>query len=239
MCAAVTDDGEARRRAMSRRLRGVYAITPELPHTHELVTRVDSALQGGACAIQYRNKQLSIDMRRAQAAALAPEVKRHGALFIVNDDADIAVEVDADGVHIGEDDEPITAVRARVGRERLIGVSCYNDFTRAEAAVAAGADYIAFGSFFASSVKPQARRAPIDLLSRARALDVPVVAIGGIDASNAGELAHAGADAIAVISAVFNAGDAVEIAQATRVLAGLMRQERTTHVARETRGEKR
>jgi thiamine-phosphate pyrophosphorylase len=122
--------------------------------------------------------------------------------------------VGADGVHIGEDDGDIAAARWRLGPDRILGVSCYDDFARAETAVAAGADYVAFGSFFASTVKPAARRADVRLLERARSLGVPVVAIGGITSENASELFAAGADAVAVISDVFDARDVAAAARA-------------------------
>jgi thiamine-phosphate pyrophosphorylase len=211
MPAARIDDVRALRRARARRLAGLYAVTPDLADTADLVARVAAALTGGAAAIQYRNKTADAALRRAQAAALARVHAARGALFIVNDDAALAVEVGADGVHVGEDDGSIVAAREIVGPDRIIGVSCYNDYARAEAAVAAGADYVAFGSFFASTVKPGARRADVALLLRARHLGVPVVAIGGITADNAPELERAGADAVAVISAVFDAPD-VEVA---------------------------
>ncbi len=117
-----------------------------------------------------------------------------GGLFIVNDDAALAVDAGADGVHVGADDGDIAAARDIVGPDRIVGVSCYDDLALAQAAVAAGADYVAFGSFFPSTVKPLARRAEISLLGRARALGVPVVAIGGITAINARELIRAGAE---------------------------------------------
>jgi thiamine-phosphate pyrophosphorylase len=211
MPAARIDDARALRGFRARRLAGLYAVTPDLADTADLVARVAAALTGGAAAIQYRNKTADAALRRAQAAALARVHAARGALFIVNDDAALAVEVGADGVHVGEDDGSIVAAREIVGPDRIIGVSCYNDYARAEAAVAAGADYVAFGSFFASTVKPGARRADVALLLRARHLGVPVVAIGGITADNAPELERAGADAVAVISAVFDAPD-VEVA---------------------------
>lgn len=214
MPAAATEDPLARRRARARRLRGLYAVTPDLADTADLVARVAAALAGGACAIQYRNKTADAPLRRAQAAALARVVAARGGLFVVNDDAALAAAVDADGAHVGEDDAGIAAARELVGPDRIVGVSCYDDFARAEAAVAAGADYVAFGSFFASGVKPAARRADVALLGRAAALPVPVVAIGGIDADNARELRRAGANAVAVISAVFGAPDVEAAARA-------------------------
>jgi thiamine-phosphate pyrophosphorylase len=218
MLAARIDDALALRRARARRLAGLYAVTPDLADTVDLVARVAAALTGGATAIQYRNKTADAALRRAQAVALARVHAARGALFIVNDDAGLAAEVGADGVHVGEDDGSIVAAREIVGPDRIIGVSCYDDYARAAAAVAAGADYVAFGSFFASTVKPGARRADVALLLRARHLGVPVVAIGGITAENAVELERAGADAIAVISAVF---DAPDVEAAARAFSGV------------------
>ena len=207
MPTAGIDGPSAVSRARARRLAGLYAVTPDLADTRDLVARVTAALEGGACAIQYRNKAADPALKLAQAAALAHVHASRGGLYIVNDDAALAVAVDADGVHVGADDGSIAAARERVGPDRIVGVSCYDDFARAQAAVAAGADYVAFGSFFASTTKPGARRADIGLLRRAKALGVPIVAIGGINADNASELAHAGADAVAVISAAFDAPD--------------------------------
>ena len=216
MPAGATDDVAASRRARARRLAGLYAVTPDLPDTTDLVARVKAAVAGGATAIQYRNKSATAALRETQAMALAQALAGSGALLIVNDDAELAAAVNADGVHVGEDDGDLARVRAVVGPERIIGVSCYDDIGRAEAAVAAGADYVAFGSFFPSTVKPGARRADISLLQRARRFGVPVAAIGGIDAGNAGRLVAAGADALAVITAVFGAAD---VEAAARTLA--------------------
>jgi thiamine-phosphate pyrophosphorylase len=214
MPTAATDGSSAVRRARARRLAGLYVVTPDLSDTRDLVARVVAALAGGASAIQYRNKSADRVLRREQAAALARIRVPRGGLYIVNDDAALAAAVGADGVHLGEDDGGIEAARAAVGPDRLVGISCYDDFGRAERAVAGGADYVAFGSFFPSRVKPGARHADVSLLRRARALDVPVVAIGGIDATNASALIEAGADAVAVISAVFDAPDPERAARA-------------------------
>ena len=221
MPAAATDDSAALRRARARRLAGLYAVTPDLADTADLVARVEAAITGGASAIQYRNKTADPALARAQAAALARVHAARGALYFVNDDPVLALAVGADGVHVGEDDGAIAAARAIVGPDRLVGVSCYNEFERARAAVAAGADYVAFGSFFLSSVKPDALRADLSLLREASSLGVPVVAIGGIDADNAGSLFAAGVDAVAVISAVFAAGD---VADATENLMKVVRR---------------
>jgi len=218
MFAAATDGAPARRRARAARLRGLYAVTPDLAATAVLVARVEAAIRGGAAAIQYRGKTADRALARAQAGAIARVSAAGGALFIVNDDAALAAAVGADGVHLGEDDGSIDDARRALGPDRIVGVSCYDDFARAEAAVAAGADYVAFGSFHASGVKPAARRAPLSLLERARRLGVPVVAIGGITAGNAPDLIRAGADALAVITAVFGAADAAGVEAAARAL---------------------
>jgi thiamine-phosphate pyrophosphorylase len=163
--------------------------------------------------VQYRRKGVAPGAQRAEAARLAALCRERGVLFIVNDDPALAVAVGADGVHVGEDDADLAAAREAVGRDALVGVSCYDDIARARRMVAAGADYVAFGSLFASTVKPGARRATLDLVRAGSALRVPVVGIGGIDASNAGSVIEAGAAAVAVISAVFDADD-VEAAAA-------------------------
>jgi thiamine-phosphate pyrophosphorylase len=182
---------------------GLYAVTPDIADTGLLVRKVDAAIRGGATVVQYRNKRADAALRLAQASALARLPAMRDAWLIVNDDAAVAAAVGADGVHLGEGDAEIDAARAIVGRDRVIGISCYDDVTRARVAVAAGADYVAFGSFFASTTKPAARRADRALLASARALGVPVVAIGGITAANARALCEAGADAVAVIADVF------------------------------------
>lgn len=187
---------------------GLYGVTPDCDDTARLMQQVTAALAGGTRVIQYRSKAADSQQRLQQADALTRLCHRHGALLIVNDHADVAAKVGADGVHIGADDGDVAAARDRIGRRGLIGVSCYNRLELARDAVAAGADYVAFGSFFASRVKPGAVHAPLALLGAAKAeLQVPIVAIGGITPANAQSLIDAGADALAVISALFAASD--------------------------------
>ena len=212
------DDRLPLRQARARRLVGLYAVTPEVAETSLLVAGAEAALAGGASAIQYRTKSRDAELKHAHAAALARVHAARGGLYIVNDDAALALAVGADGVHLGADDGSISAAREILGPERLIGVSCYDRFELAETAVADGADYVAFGSFYASSVKPGAPRAGLALLQRSATLGVPVVAIGGITAENAAELTRAGAHAVAVISAVFGAGDSAAIERAARAI---------------------
>ncbi len=198
-------------------LSGLYVLTPELADTSLLVARVAAAIGGGASAVQYRNKRGDAALRREQALALRALCSARDATFIVNDDVDLAADVDADGVHLGRDDGEIGAARRRLCAAAIIGASCYDSLDLAQRALAAGADYIAFGSFYPSRVKPDAVRAEPSLLTRAKARwTAPVVAIGGITATRAPALTAAGADALAVISAVFDATDITAAACAFR-----------------------
>lgn len=191
---------------MKARLRGLYAITPEALAPEALIARAEAALRGGARLLQYRSKGLDPKLRAQTARALAALCRRLGATFIVNDDVDLALAVDADGAHLGREDGDLATARARL-HGKLLGASCYDRFELAQAAVAAGADYVAFGSVFASSTKPAAARAPLGLFARARALGVPLCAIGGVTVENAPALIRAGADLLAVVSDLFDADD--------------------------------
>lgn len=188
------------------RLRGLYVITPRERDTGRLLQRVGLALEGGAAAVQYRAKDAVPQEALEQALALRALCDRHAALFIANDSAELAAAVGADGVHLGRDDGEIAPARAALPAG-IVGVSCYADLARVHAAAGRGADYVAIGSVFASTTKPQAVRAPLALLAQARAAGVPVVAIGGITPDNAPQVIDAGADMVAVISAVFDAPD--------------------------------
>ncbi len=188
------------------RLRGLYGITDEtlLPHTHALLSASEAALRGGMSILQYRAKSLTQAEKTRQAVALRRLCDEFGALFIVNDDVDLAKTVAADGVHVGRDDAAIEQARAMLGAEAIIGVSCYNRLDLALQAQQQGADYVAFGRFFASNTKPQAVQAEPDLLQQAKAqLDIPLCAIGGITTGNADQLVAQGADMIAVIDDLF------------------------------------
>jgi thiamine-phosphate pyrophosphorylase len=217
--SAARTDASAGRRARAARLAGLYAVTPDIADTALLTRKVAAAIAGGAAAVQYRNKSADAALRCDQARAIAQLPSRARTLFIVNDDAALAAAVDADGVHVGADDADIATARSFVGPDRIVGVSCYGDIERAYAAVEAGADYVAFGSFFASATKPDAQRADIAVLRRAQSLAVPVVAIGGITASHAPLLIDAGVTAVAVISDVFGSDDCAAIARASAGIA--------------------
>lgn len=205
----------------SAAIRGVYALADtSLLAGAELLRRVAAALRGGAAVVQYRDKSADAARRLDEATALRALCRQHGAAFIVNDDIDLAERVGADGVHLGQDDASPALARARLGETALIGATCYNRLELAQRALAAGADHVAFGRFFPSSTKPGEIYASLDLLRAARAtLRCPIVAIGGIRVDNAPPLVAAGADALAVGSALFGPG--VDSEAAARALAAL------------------
>jgi len=187
---------------------GIYALTAETADTEQLLTQVEAALAGGVAAVQYRDKSDDVARRHEQASELVALCRRFGVPLIVNDDLRLADLTDADGVHLGRDDSSLREARIILGKDKLIGASCYQDLELAQAAQATGADYVAFGSFFASPTKPAAPRAGLDLLRDATAvIQVPLVAIGGITLANAPLLLDAGADSLAVLSALFDAPD--------------------------------
>ena len=199
-------------------IHGVYAITPDEPRTDVLSKQVSDALAGGVRLFQYRNKAANRSLARVQAVRLRAITALAGACLIVNDDIDLALEVRADGVHLGRDDlderVDFSSIRRRalsatgVDGRFLIGVSCYNNLELARKALLAGADYVAFGAFFPSSTKPHSVHAELSLIRQAKEeFAVPVVAIGGITIKNAPQLVAAGVDSIAVISSMFGAND--------------------------------
>ncbi len=205
--------------------RGLYVLTPDETDTGQLLARVDIVLRAGATWLQYRNKRADAALRREQALALQPLCRAAGVPLIINDDWRLAADIGADGAHLGEDDGEIAAARAALGPDALLGASCYNLAGLATSAVSAGAGYVAFGAFFPSPTKPNARRAAPDLLRDAAALGVPRVAIGGITPDNARPLIDAGADLIAVISSVFDAADP---AAAVRAYLSCFEEDTTT-----------
>ncbi len=193
----------------SSRIAGLYAIadTQYLDDVH-LIEAVTQAVTGGARVIQYRDKKHDAEARLGQAKELAGLCRQHGVLFIINDDVELAKQARADGVHLGREDVSLAQARTQLGPQAIIGVSCYNELTRAVQAQNEGADYVAFGSFFPSRTKPQAVRAGLELLCEAKQrLRIPVVAIGGITPENGAHLLAAGADALAVIEGVFGQAD--------------------------------
>jgi thiamine-phosphate pyrophosphorylase len=194
-------------------IRGLYAVTPDEPDTARLCTRVTAAVSGGARLVQYRNKSASDALRFEQASALLAVCRRHGVPLIINDHLELAAQIGADGLHLGRDDGDAAAARARLPHA-LIGVSCYNEIDRALVAKRHGADYVAFGRFFASTTKPGDIRASLEMVAEARrVVALPIVAIGGITLENARSLVAGGVDALAVVSALFDSDDVAATAR--------------------------
>lgn len=199
---------------LKKQIRGLYAITPDESNTAELLRKVRLALQGGARVLQYRNKTAGVELQLKQAQALRELCSEFNVTYIVNDNPRLALKVNADGVHLGGEDGSIALARSILGEAKIIGVSCYNDLTLAHAVVRQGADNIAFGAFFLSNTKPNTTKAEINLLTIAKKeLNLPIVAIGGITHLNGETLLNAGADSLAVISALWNAPDIQNSAQ--------------------------
>jgi len=169
--------------------------------------------------IQYREKHLPREERGREARALATLCHERDVPLIINDDIELAAACGAAGVHLGQEDAPVSRARRRLGQRAIIGVSCYNRMERARTAAGTDANYVAFGRFFPSKTKPGALQAQPALLKQARReIRLPIVAIGGITPANGAELVHAGADLLAVIHGVFGQTD---ISAAARRYAAL------------------
>ena len=198
---------------LTRAISGLYAVTPDCADTARLLELAENALSGGVNVLQYRNKGAGKLLRLNQAARLLELTRQFSVPLIINDDVDLALQINADGVHLGATDAELNYARDALGKQKIVGISCYNSMSRAREAAAAGADYLAFGSFYSSRIKPDAVTANVELLREARAeFGMPLVAIGGITAQNALPLLKAGADAVAVISALFDAEDVKVVA---------------------------
>ncbi|HQZ02839.1 MAG TPA: thiamine phosphate synthase [Thauera sp.] len=200
-------------------LRGLYAITPDDTDDARLLALVERVLAGRPVLLQYRNKLAGPDQRRVQARALLERCRAAEVPLIINDDLALALEIGADGAHLGREDGDAATARRALGTDRILGVTCYADWDRACAGAQAGADYLAFGAMFPSVTKPHAPPAPFALIARAKhELRLPVAAIGGITLDNADQVIAAGADLIAVVSDVFAAPDPTARAAAYRAL---------------------
>lgn len=185
-------------------MRGLYLVTPNWNDTERLIAATDAALAGGAVLVQYRHKDANADLRAEQAAALLALCRRYGRPLVINDHLDLCVQLDADGVHLGQSDDDIAAARALLGADKIVGASCYGELDLARAAQAAGASYVAFGGFYPSPVKKYSFVTQPELLDRARAeITLPIVVIGGMTPTNAAPLVARGADMVAAITSVY------------------------------------
>jgi len=193
-------------------VRGLYAITPDIADTLKLCDMVQAAIAGGASLVQYRNKSAESALRITQAQALLEICRDSDIPLIINDHVKLCLALDADGVHVGASDGDLKAIRQRIGPDKILGASCYNQLALALQAEAQGADYIAFGACFSSETKPDAVKAELSLFSQAQSsIKVPIVGIGGITVDNAPSLIAAGADSVAVINALWSQAD-IELA---------------------------
>ena len=189
-------------------LRGLYAITPDESSDTRLYAAVEATLSGGCHLLQYRDKLSPMPQKLSRARQLRLLTKQYGAKLIINDDLALCCQIDADGLHCGRDDGPLAQARAILGPDKILGASCYTDLSLAEAALRAGADYVAFGAVYPSPTKPDAPRAAVDLFKQAKInFSATTCAIGGIALDNAKPLIAAGADLLAVITDLFGAPD--------------------------------
>lgn len=193
---------------MIRSLHGLYAITDStLLPGDRLLAGVEAALRGGVRLIQYRDKTAPVVEKRRAATLLLQCCRDYDVPLLINDDLTLAEEIGADGVHLGQTDHDLHDARRRLGPKAIIGATCHDSLTLARRACAVPVDYIAFGRFFPSQTKPDAPTAPLNLLTEARTLGKPVVAIGGITPDNASQVIDAGADMLAIVHGLFAADD--------------------------------
>ena len=190
---------------------GIYAITDcDKLSSDELLEKTEKILATDISLFQYRNKAAQQNAKKETALKLQSLCKKYKTPFIVNDDLILAKEIAADGIHLGRDDVGIKQARTELG-DKIIGVSCYDDLNRAIIAERTGADYVAFGSFFPSQTKPDAKQADIKTLVKAKSvIKIPIVAIGGITPENGKSLVDTGADFLAIVSGLFLATDTIE-----------------------------
>lgn len=208
--AGVFGDVRSQADKLRRRLR-VYFIMGSNNCLKDPVEVLEEAIAGGITMFQYREKGTGA-LRGGERMELAARLRRlcreRGVPFLVNDDVELALALDADGVHVGQEDEAAADVRRRIGR-RLLGVSAY-DAEEAAAAIRGGADYLGVGPLFATRTKEDAKAASgVEAVARIRerGMRIPLVGIGGIDAGNAAEVIRAGADGVSVITAISRAED--------------------------------
>ena len=184
---------------------GVYAITDCVNNTFaEVIEKSEIILEVGIALFQYRNKTTDKNLKNNLAQELQSLCAKHNTPFIVNDDLELATEIEADGIHLGKHDIDIQTAKIHFAN-KIIGISCYNSYEQAVIAEQEGASYIAFGAFFPSSTKPDALKADINLINKAKEkLTIPGVAIGGITPENGNQLINAKIDYLAVINGLYS-----------------------------------
>ncbi|MDH5394979.1 MAG: thiamine phosphate synthase [Gammaproteobacteria bacterium] len=216
-------------KTITKTLSGIYAITDAKLMGADLITKAEDAINGGIRVLQYRNKNAPAAQQFTEASTLATLCRNKNVTFIINDNVELAKSVNADGVHLGQQDTHLSKARQQLGNNKIIGVTCNNQLEYALTAQSGGADYVAFGRFFNSQTKPGAPHADISLLTHARsAISIPVVAIGGITYETAPLLLQQGADMLAIIHGIFAQQD---IINATRQFVKIYETSRTPEVS--------
>lgn len=211
---------------MSKIAGGLYAITDTGLDPATMLSKSREILAAGAALIQYRNKHGHTGQRIKEARRLLKLCRKFNVPLIINDDITLAAEIGADGVHLGKNDPPVAVARTHLGDKAIIGCSCYNSLKQADVAAAGGADYLAFGSFFASPTKPDALPADPGIIRQAKqSMGLLVAAIGGITPVNGMTLINAGADMLAVISGLYGSDNPFD---AARKYISLFKQYRET-----------
>jgi thiamine-phosphate pyrophosphorylase len=187
-------------------MHGIYAITdPALLPGDKLDQYVEAALQAGVCMLQYRNKTTDHRLRYDEATRLQTLCQSYNIPLLINDDIDLCIKIGAAGIHLGQKDCALGEARRLLGDTAIIGITCHSDIDAALRAETEGASYVAFGRFFPSRTKPDAAWAAPEVLSAAKAqLQIPLVAIGGVNAENGASLIAAGADMLAVVDYLFS-----------------------------------
>lgn len=207
---------------MSTPIAGLYAITDSQLLEGRLLSYCEAALKGGVRLLQYRDKTTDNDKRYREASDLAALCKKYAAQLIINDDLILARKIEGVGLHLGQKDGSLIQARDMLGKQAIIGATCHASLDLAYAAKAQGSSYLAFGRFFSSQTKPDASSANIDLLAQAKAqFELPLVAIGGVDLTNASSLIEQGADALAVVHALFAQRTADEVQRCAEQFSSL------------------
>ena len=189
-------------------MKGLYLVTPDWDDTDKLLAATEQGLLGGASLLQYRHKTASDDLQQEQAKALLALCRRYRVPFIINDHLALCEMIDADGLHVGGTDASVAAVRTLLGKDKIVGASCYGDLELARQSAAAGASYVAFGGFYPSRVKKYEVSTALDIITRAKIeIKVPLCVIGGMSVDNSRPLVQLGADLVAAISSVYSSDD--------------------------------
>ena len=189
-------------------IKGLYAITPEEKDSFVLSSQVESCIKGGARLVQYRSKKLSQIEKNKQAREIKKVCDYYKVPLIINDDIELCRILDADGVHLGEDDASLEEANLVLGPSKIIGISCYNSIDRVQSAVDKGATYIALGACFPTTTKPNAPSASSDLITFVlKEFKIPLVAIGGINLKNIELLINIGVNCFALINSLFKVKD--------------------------------